>query len=161
MPTGFSQRGWPRPKAVLLALLWWYLAAGVEVALGQPRTLTVAPEGPYTTLQAAVAQARDGDTIAVHSGTYTGPVVVDKRLELVGHGWPVLDGGGSGTVVKLTAAGVRLTGFVIRNSGSSLDAENSGIAVEAAAAVIEHNRLYETLFGIYLRGLPTAFSATT
>jgi nitrous oxidase accessory protein len=135
----------------VLVILGWCLLAGWGVPPGQARTLTVSPEGPLTTLQAAIEQANPGDRIVVQRGTYAGPAVIDKRLELVGHDWPVLDGGGSGTVVKLSAAGVRLTGFVIRNSGSSLDAENSGVAVEAPAAVVEHNRLYETLFGIYLR----------
>jgi nitrous oxidase accessory protein len=130
------------------------LVAGSVAAQDGPHTLVVAPEGPYTTLDAAIAQATEGDTVAVHGGTYAGPVVVTKRLRLVGRDWPVIDGGGQGTVVQLTAPGVVLTGFVIRNSGSSLDAENSGVAVEAPAAVIAHNRLQETLFGIYLRKAP-------
>jgi nitrous oxidase accessory protein len=151
MPTVVTQSRIIRSSSILLGVFWWCLTAAGGVPLGRARTLTVSPQGPLTTLQAALEQAGAGDRIVVQGGTYLGPVVIDKRLELVGHDWPVLDGGGSGTVVKLTAAGVRLTGFVIRNSGSSLDAENSGIAVEAPAAVVEHNRLYETLFGIYLR----------
>jgi nitrous oxidase accessory protein len=43
-----------------------------------------------------------------------------------------------------------LRGFVIRNSGDSLDGEHSGITVEGPNAVIEDNRLEETLFGIDL-----------
>jgi nitrous oxidase accessory protein len=81
-------------------------------------------------------------------------VVVDKRVTLIGYDWPVVDGGGEGTVVKLVAPGVVVRGFVIRNSGDSLDAENSGIAVEAPEAVVENNRLEGTLFGIYLRKAP-------
>jgi nitrous oxidase accessory protein len=119
--------------------------------MAQDQHLQVSARGPYTTVGAAVAQAKDGATIHVYGGRYTGPLVVDKRLTLVGHDWPVIDGNGQGTVVKLQAPGIVLSGFVIRNSGSSLDAENSGIAVEAPQAVIAHNRLEETLFGIYLR----------
>ncbi len=115
------------------------------------RTLVVSPEGPYTTLAAALIRARDGDIIEVYGGTYAGPVVVDKRVALIGYDWPVVDGGGQGTVIKLAAPGVVLKGFVIRNSGDSLDEENSGIAVEAPDAVVENNRLEGTLFGIYLR----------
>jgi nitrous oxidase accessory protein len=137
-------------RIVLVAVWWLAFAHGLD-AQERARTLVVAPNGPYTTLHAALAQAHDGDSIAVHGGTYIGPVIVSKRLRLEGHDWPVLDGEGHGTVVKIIAPDVVLSGFVIRRSGSSLDAENSGVAVEAPRAVIVGNQLHDTLFGIYLR----------
>ncbi len=44
--------------------------------------LIVSPEGPYSTIQAALADARDGDVIEVHAGVYGGPLVVDKTVAL-------------------------------------------------------------------------------
>ncbi|GIX48541.1 MAG: hypothetical protein KatS3mg131_2752 [Candidatus Tectimicrobiota bacterium] len=135
----------------------WAVVLGLLVGLRAPgwaRTLVVSPQGPFTTPAAALAAAQAGDTIEVQGGTYAGPLVVDKRVRLVGRDWPVLDGGGRGTVVKLTAAGIVFSGFVIRGSGASLDQENSGIAVEAPDVVVAHNRLADTLFGIYLRQAP-------
>jgi nitrous oxidase accessory protein len=137
-----------------LILLLAMLLPGDVMARDATSALVVSPHGPYMTLQEALAHARDGDTVAVHGGIYAGPVVVNKRLRLIGYDWPVVDGGGQGTVVKLTAPGIVLRGFVIRNSGSSLDAENAGVAVEAPATTVEHNRLAETLFGIYVRQAP-------
>lgn len=137
----------------LLALVlgvWWVLA-GSRSANAQEQVLVVSPEGPYRSLEVALAEAAPGSTVEVRGGTYPGPVVLDKPVRLVGVGWPVIDGGGKGTVVDIRSPDVRVSGFVIRNSGDSLDEENSGIAVKAPNAVVEDNRLEGTLFGIYLR----------
>ena len=113
--------------------------------------LVVSPDGPYRTIVAALSDAVDGDLIEVHGGQYAGPLVVDKSVTLSGVDWPIIDGHDQGTVVKLISPGTKFQGFVIRNSGTSLDQENSGLAGEAPDLVIAGNRLEETLFGIYLR----------
>lgn len=131
----------------------WLLAALIAVfgatrpfpTHAAPQTITAAQ------LPTALAQANDGDTITVTGGVYAGSLEIDKSVTLIGVEWPVIDGQGSGTVLKVTAPDVVLRGFLIRNSGSSLDQENSGVAVEAARATIEHNRFEETLFGVYLK----------
>ncbi len=111
------------------------------------REITVTAEN----LAVAVGEASDGDIINVSGGVYYGLLEIDKPLTINGIDWPVIDGQGDGTVLKLTAPGTIVRGFVVRNSGSSLDQENAGIAVEADDIIIENNRLEETLFGIYLR----------
>lgn len=126
------------------------IPAGSALAL-DGQVLVVSPNGPYTTIQDAVEAAAIGDTIQVRGGHYEGPLIVDKSLTLEGLDWPVIDGKSLGTVVKLTAPDSTFEGFVIRNSGASLNEENSGLAGEAADLVIKNNRLEETLFGIYLR----------
>lgn len=133
---------------LLLALL--FLAAVVPVD-AQTDGQVVTPQGTFTSLSEALAQAKDGDRIEVHGGLHDGPLVIDRPVSLVGYDWPVIDGGGQGTVVKLAAPDIALRGFVIRNSGDSLAEENSGIVVEAPNAIVEDNRLEDTLFGIYLR----------
>jgi nitrous oxidase accessory protein len=117
-------------------------------------TLTVCAECPFRNLQAAVSQAPVGATIEVYRGTYAGPLLVDRPLTLLGHDWPVIDGGGQGTVVTISAPGVRIEGFVVRNSGSSHDREDSGIRVRAPRAAIVSNQVLDTLFGIYLEDSP-------
>ncbi len=136
--------------AVLLLAVFAALPSPAE-AQGPGRTLVVSPNGPYRTLQEALAVAQDGDRIEVRGGTYFGPIVIDRSVILEGVGEPVLDGRGEGSVVKITASDVVLRGFVVRNSGDSLDQENSGIVVTGERARIEDNRLEEILFGIYLR----------
>ncbi|MCA9937249.1 MAG: nitrous oxide reductase family maturation protein NosD [Anaerolineales bacterium] len=102
-------------------------------------------------LRAALDAAEAGDTLEIHGGVYDGPLTIDKPITLIGVDWPVVDGGDLGTVIQITAPHVTLRGFVVRHSGQVLDQENAGIAVESPDALIENNRLEETLFGIYLR----------
>ena len=130
----------------LLLILAWFFP--VEAQEGNR---IVTSQGEFASLEEALAQAQDGDTIEVYGGVHEGPIVINRPLTLIGYDWPVLDGGGQGTVVHLAAPDITLKGFVVRNSGDSLAQENSGIAVEASRAIIEGNRLEDTLFGIYLR----------
>ena len=102
-------------------------------------------------LATAVGAAKDGDTIDVQGGTYRGNLVVDKRLTVTGSDWPVIDGENEGTVIRITAPGTIFRGFLIKNSGSSLDEQNSGLAVEAEEVLVENNRFEDTLFGVYLQ----------
>jgi nitrous oxidase accessory protein len=102
-------------------------------------------------LAMAVANAKDGDIIEVDGGTHHGSLEINKRLTLIGLDWPILDGGNQGTVLKISGPGTVVRGFLIKNSGSSLDQENAGIALEAVDGLVEGNRFQDTLFGIYLR----------
>ncbi len=139
------------PLIIFLALAVGWVLSIAPATQAQPNGQVVTPQGTYTSLSEALAQAEDGDTIEIYGGVYPGPLSIDRPLTLTGYGWPVIDGNGHGTVVKVAAPGVRLRGFVISNSGDSLNDENSGIAVEAPNTIIENNRLEDTLFGIYLR----------
>jgi nitrous oxidase accessory protein len=130
----------------MIATLLWSLQAEA-----QTEGRIVSPRGSYNSLSEALEQAEDGDVIEVHGGRYEESLVVDKPVTLVGYDWPVIDGGGTGTVISIIAPEVTVRGFVITGSGDSLQKENSGIAVEGLDATIEGNRLEDTLFGIYLR----------
>lgn len=120
-------------------------------AFAVSQTLVVSPQGPYTELSAALADARDGDAIEVRGGEYAGPLKIEKSVALIGRDWPVIDGNNRGGVVEFAAPGIRMQGFIIRNSGISLDHEDAGISVNAPRAVIENNRILHVLFGIYMR----------
>ncbi|MBI2963128.1 MAG: nitrous oxide reductase family maturation protein NosD [Deltaproteobacteria bacterium] len=126
------------------------LVAGCLPGSAVARTLHVSPSEPRTSLAAALQEARDGDRIDVEGGTYAAPVEISRSVELVGRGWPTIDGGGTGTVVRLRAAGIRLAGFRVRGSGSTLEAEDAAIAVDGPDAVVEDNRIEDALFGILL-----------
>jgi nitrous oxidase accessory protein len=140
------KRGFLILCVVLLSALWL-----IGIAAGQTEGRIATSHGDYDSLNEALAGAQDGDTIEVFGGHFEESLLIDKSISLIGHDWPVIDGGGSGTVIKVEAPDVTISGFAITGSGQSLQQENSGIAVEASGAIVEGNRMEDILFGVYLR----------
>lgn len=103
-------------------------------------------------LQAIIDKASPGSVVVLSEGVYDGGVTIDKPLTLRGRDWPIVDGGGVGTVVTVTSPDVTIEGLVIRGSGVSLDREDTGISVKAPRVTVVGNRLEDVLFGIYLLG---------
>lgn len=113
-------------------------------------TITVDDSGgaDYYTIQEAIDAASDGDTVYVYSGIYNENVIVDKTINLTGTGKTstIIDGGGSGDVLRVTSDGVDISGFKITGSGSSN--EEAGIKlINVQNCSISHNNL--TLNGRY------------
>ncbi len=136
---------------------WGRLIIGGMAAacLGRPLAaaeLAVSPGGGK--LARAVAAARPGDSLRLAPGLYDGPVVVDRPLSIEGRPGVVVDGGGHGTVIRITARGVAIRGLTVRNSGIRQEDIDSGIFADKGGddAVIEDNRLENNEFGISLRG---------
>lgn len=107
-----------------------------------PRTLTVCASGcNYTTIQAAINAACPRDTIEVYSGPYNEHVVVNKTLTLqgidTGSGLPVVNAGGSGSAITISADGCTVEGFEARNSGSAWPC--AGIHVTSKGNIISDN----------------------
>lgn len=87
----------------------------------EPRTLTVPDD--YPTIQAGVSAANPGDTVYVRRGAYTENVSIGKSLTLQGEDRKntIVDGGGSGSVVHITASNVLVRGLTVRNGELGLD----------------------------------------
>lgn len=117
-------------------------------------TLVVSPAGPYTTIEAALAEAHPGDTIEVHGGVYPGSLIVKKRVTLVGFDGATLDGRGQGTVLTVVAPGATVRGFLIRGSGENLDREHAGVILAAPEITLEDNRIEDVLFGVTVAQAP-------
>ncbi|MCC6381684.1 MAG: nitrous oxide reductase family maturation protein NosD [Dehalococcoidia bacterium] len=124
------------------------LTLGATVLLAEPTPAHA--QAPAADLNALVAAAAPGSTLRVPAGTYAGPVTVDKPLTLEGVGWPVIDGGRRGDVVRITADGVTLRGFLIQSSARDVSDEPTGIRLLGDHAIVEGNRLRDVLYGITL-----------
>jgi nitrous oxidase accessory protein len=111
---------------------------------------TVAPGG---SIAQAIAAAVPGDTVNVERGHYDERVIVAKPLTLRGVGRPTLAGGNRGDVIRVKAKDVTIEGFIVRDSGDDLTAQNAGIYVEPGSdrIAIRDNVLAYTLFGIWLQ----------
>ena len=125
-------------------------AAGAA-GFASAETLKAVPEQP---LQAVLDRAQDGDVIELAPGEYKGAIRIDRRVVLAGRPGAVLNGGGAGNVVTVTAPDVTIRGVTIRGSGHDLQTMDSGVFLEKTAqrALIENNRFEGNLFGIYVHG---------
>jgi nitrous oxidase accessory protein len=116
--------------------------------------LVVDPRGPMRTITEALATVKPGQTITVRAGTYREPtlVVSTARVTIEGEGWPVLDGESQRAVLIVAADDVTVRGLEVARTGVSNIEDRAGIRVrDAANCRIEHNRLRDNLFGIYLQ----------
>ena len=129
------------------------LAAGAFGASGACAAVLEVPAGGDN-LRRAIESAAAGDVLHLASGTHAGPVIVTKPLTLGGEAGAVVDGGGSGQVIRVSAPDVVIRGLGVRNSGTAIAAMDSGIFLDRAAerAVVEDNTLERNLFGIYVWG---------
>ncbi|MCK4614462.1 MAG: right-handed parallel beta-helix repeat-containing protein, partial [Thermoplasmata archaeon] len=150
----FFRKKWYCPKSltktflilgigVLGILIFLLVTKGASAA-----TITVDDDGGanFSKIRDAIDAANDGDTIQVYEGTYYENIVVDKSVNLIGNGSAntTIDGGGHTNAVKITADGVNMSGFTVRNGAR-------GIKVES-----DHNHIFEnncsnnSNYGIFL-----------
>jgi nitrous oxidase accessory protein len=126
----------PPWRALLLGGL---LCADAAVAAGLP------------SLQSLVDAAEPNSVLSPPPGTYAGPVVVDKPLEIDGRGEVTVDAGGRGSVIVLDTDGATLRNLRLVNSGSSHNDLDAGVQVRGNFNVIKDNRIEDCLFGIDLQ----------
>ncbi|MES2148443.1 MAG: nitrous oxide reductase family maturation protein NosD [Pseudomonadota bacterium] len=123
----------------LLAVLNCASAAQLQVRLGQ-------------SIAAALAQAKPGDTVVVGPGVYRENLVIDKALTLRGEQRPTISGQNRGDVLRVRASDVTIDGFLLRDSGADLGAQNAGVYVVPGAdrTTVRNCELSNMLFGIWL-----------
>ncbi|HRH69594.1 MAG TPA: nitrous oxide reductase family maturation protein NosD [Flavobacteriales bacterium] len=107
------------------------------------------------------ALANTCDTIIIHTGTYReGTITIERPVVLLGQGWPVIDGGGVGEVVVVSAPHVTLQGLVVRGTMVSDMNDNAGIKCISVTDIrIIGNRVESCFFGIYLSSVTHALVA--
>lgn len=100
----------------------------------------------YSSIQQAINNANERDTMFVSSGIYYESIVVNKSLTLKGENKDatIIDGGAVGQTAMIVADSVILDGFTIRNAGSI------GIRLEGSDCIIGNNILNNQYTGILL-----------
>jgi len=164
-----------RRKGVILGIIFCMIGASVVSATSDAsswnpqhalygNTLFVGGDGPgnYSSIQDAISDANDGDTIIVYPGIYyEEQILVDKALQIQGSGWEttIIDGGDAllpqtGLVRIIADGDVTFQGFTIRNAGGPSgygagdNKLNIGVAVLSNSAdvtyTISSNRIIGT-----------------
>jgi nitrous oxidase accessory protein len=112
--------------------------------------------GNYTTIQGAIDDASDGDTVFVFNGTYYENIVLDNSITLVGENkdTTVIDGGRCGDVVVINADRVVIRYFSIMNSSLSYEPDEScGIRISESSSInISNCNIFSNNQGVEIRG---------
>jgi len=124
-----------------------------------PTTWYVDDDGgaDFTSIQEAInsPEVMNGDIIYVYNGTYYENVVVNKTVSLVGENenTTVIDGSGTGTIVRITANNVMVSNFTIRNGGHLGGGTwpDAGIWIDNSHnATMKGNIITNSAFGVFL-----------
>jgi len=122
-------------------------------------TLYVGGTGPgnYTSIQDAIDDASDGDTIYVFKGIYYENVQVDKSLTLTGENRDntIIDAKRNGCPVSLKSNGITINGFTMHNSGGIMY-NDAGIQLinfwdyDTNDNIIFNNKIINNCDGIFI-----------
>lgn len=109
-------------------------------------------------LQKAIDAAQVGDTLLLSAGIYSGSVIINRTLNIVGSIDSIIDGEGSSHVIRVNAPDVLIRGLTIQHSGNDLNGEDSAVFItdKGDRARVENNHLQNNLIGVYLKGPDSA-----
>ena len=96
-------------------------------------------DGNYTSIQTAINNSSEGDTIFVYKGVYSEPIVIYKKINLIAEKGAVLDFNKKDDIVKLTADGSRVNGFIIRNCSGGV---YFGLNLEKTSNIVIENNVF-------------------
>lgn len=82
--------------------------------------VVIEDKGTYQSIQEAINDALDGDTILVGEGIYNESLLINKSVTLMGKNkdTTIIDGSKTGDVIFISADFVNISGFTIRNGSS-------------------------------------------
>lgn len=144
--------------------LWLWLACAVMVAGPvHAETWMAGPEGALMTIEQALGQAKDGDTIEILPGEYKDGVVIENRrltLRGVGEKPPVIQGSGTVQGARHSLWTVRGGDVTIENlefrGARAADGGGSGVRQEGGRLVIRRCGFYDNEHGLVALNSDTA-----
>ncbi len=140
------------------------LAFSVFLCITNVQAATIYVPDDYESIQEAIDNANNGDTIIVRDGIYYENVEIDKSVTLKsenGSANCIIDGSKRGNVITIKADKVVIEGFSIRNSGqewwliangikTKIKSPYAGIFIVSDCNVIKNNNVSNNDDGIYL-----------
>ncbi|HTI58640.1 nitrous oxide reductase family maturation protein NosD [Mucilaginibacter sp.] len=104
-------------------------------------------------IQNAINKAHNGDTLLVQKGLYKEHnIIVQKRLVIIGNGYPVIDAESRYQVFTISYDSVIIKGLQIQNVGTASVTDMAGIRIaNSKNVIVESNRLINNTFGVYLQ----------
>lgn len=116
------------------------------------RVLPVGHTESIRSIKAAIAQARNGDTLRIQPGIYKeGNILLTKSLTLLGVDFPILDGENKYEILTIHAHDVSIVGLRFENTGTSSVEDLAAIgATNCRGMQILRNQFKNNFFGIHL-----------
>ncbi len=143
----------------------WLVVVAMCASTGSAAVLSVGPGQTYSTVQAAVNAASNGDTIEIHSGTYVGSQgnawIGKSSLTLrgVGETRPILDAGGTSTGSKaiwvISGSNTTVESIEFRNC-TVPDQNGAGIRQEGTNLTVRYCYFHDNEDGILGGGNTTS-----
>ena len=131
---------------------WYQVSEGGDPSILAPYHIENANTSiTYPTIQTAINNASAGNVIRIWPGTYTEHVIIDKPLTLRGNNSAntIIDGNGTGDVIKIEADEVCIRNMGVTGSGGG---EAGILLYEVDNCRIENNSVYSNNVGIRLEG---------
>ena len=116
---------------------------------GAPRDVDV---WPGTDVDDLIASLPAGSRVRLLAGVHQGPIRVDRSLDLSGEPGTVVDGGGRGTVITVTAPDVALHDLRVTGGGFLPQQDDSGVVLTADRFLVERVEVDHAYIGIDVRG---------
>ncbi len=119
----------------------------------------VGKDKPVSTLREGIKLAKDGDTVWLNKGVYKeGNIVIDRAIQLIGVGDPVLDGNYKNEILTLTGKNIVIRGIHFVNAGYSSMNDYAAIKIiDATNIVVEQNVISNTSFAIHIANSTYSF----
>jgi len=104
--------------ATLLFIGVLTLTFNIQLAKTDNTTIIIVPDNNQT-IQEAINNANEGDTIFVRNQTYNENIIINKPVSLIGENkeTTIINGTNPTNVIEVTADNVIITNFTIKNSG--------------------------------------------
>jgi len=102
-------------------------------------------------LALAIAAAPAHAVVHIPAGTYHGNYTLARSITLLADGHVMLDGGGRGTVLTISAPDVTVRGIHITGSGGQIE-QAAGITVTGDRAIIDGTVIEDSYNGVLVRG---------
>ncbi len=100
-------------------------------------------------LQPIINAAKEGDTIVLLPGIYSGPITINtNKIVIDGQGKAEINGRGIASVVVANGNEITLRNLQISNSGGSHNNIDAGVKVVGRHNTVDNCRIKECLFGI-------------
>lgn len=106
---------------------------------------------PGADLQSALDALPAGSRLTLAAGNHRGPLLLDRPVELVGEPGAVIDGGGVGSVLVITAPDVWVHDLRVTGGGFLSDRDDSGVVIGADRFRVQRVTVDHAYLGIDVR----------